>query len=1243
MPSTTDDKAKSRRSKRGESRNAVNDDIGRLLEVLLPNLKQKASDGLAAAESAGSTLETPQARLTAVNPTFTDEIHALEQFSKIYHGERDFSRLPQRNAFSQFLTCLVRRRLCSVQWMETSSAEHVLVILTCVRMMLRDSVYQKELFQSEGVKTLTFMLTELTDSYITHAEKPYLVDQLKELANVFHKVTIETSHRDWLVACGVHKPLVHLLTANDVYILHCALHALINLAKSDQARALIGELNSVEMLLRILQDYDLVSKRLASDLLRKLCSDECVREQVTVFDGVPVCLSLLHLDDVFVLMNAAGIIERLAYDSDARDDIRVIGGLPSLLTLLQLDRLYGPTAGATNPSSSAGLVRGLPHSLTSAQIPEDDKYTVWNFELRAAVCTALTVLFRNDINAQHVIKDNGAYTIALLILPQATTTFAEATAAVSLQKTAFRALRFLFSKERNRQLFRRLLPPALFERFIDAGHYNFDLNAYSEMASRLTTLQEEELLSVKSKIEAINQHKAPSHRVGKYEVMEHLGSGAFGSVYRVRSMPLKDRHFKLDEHKFYAMKEIYKQNPAFGKTPREQEKSIGKIISEVSIMQEKLRHPNVVRYYSAFTEGEKLFVVMELLDGAPLSEHFNSKKEKKEWFSEESIWNIYVQIILALRYIHKEKRIVHRDLTPGNIMLGENDRVTITDFGLAKQKPPDTSVLTSVVGTILYHCPELIQGMPYGEKADIWAAGCILYQMATLEPPFICPNVLSLATRIVEVQYKPIPEGRYSDRIKQTVKRCLCADPSKRPDILQLAGSIADVLLLHIDQITSQQTKIERQLQHERHKIQQHKDDSAMHRQKYERLFHVSQERCGRLHLIAGRRRRATLESVDDYGKKSNGDAGASSSEDETAETAGREDRLAESATSADSVFASPNSTDDSIAGLIREIAEESSEPEATTVAVMSGDGKTKAFLSRMKRSLSGSRVLDGGGGVIRDRRHSQSTSPPSSANQSRPLLPRPPSTVRGTSRRPLPLESFASNRHGAVAVGFPLDSPTSSGTVSLPGSGRRRRSASGTASESGVVGRKASGSAAMLTISPRKVRPISDPIQQILNQLHKIVFVTQLPPSLKPSPRRRLVEKFKREIFSQNSSSTFLKSVMRKLVSGSKEIVDLNFGGGTTALTAKISEVEEAASTVARTGEEQGSNVLVSMSTVFDSHEGGWISLTYEQLQVIIESVLVESGYYDVSSISGSKSAPLGPIPLQGIGSARIRRPSNV
>ena len=71
---------------------------------------------------------------------------------------------------------------------------------------------------------------------------------------------------------------------------------------------------------------------------------------------------------------------------------------------------------------------------------------------------------------------------------------------------------------------------------------------------------------------------------------------------------------------------------------------------------------------------------MELIDGAPLGEHFTSLKEKKESFTEPRIWNIFIQIVLALRYLHKEKHIVHRDLTPNNIMLSENDKVTISEL-----------------------------------------------------------------------------------------------------------------------------------------------------------------------------------------------------------------------------------------------------------------------------------------------------------------------------------------------------------------------------------------------------------------------------------------------------------------------------------------------------------------------------------------------------------------------------------
>lgn len=169
--------------------------------------------------------------------------------------------------------------------------------------------------------------------------------------------------------------------------------------------------------------------------------------------------------------------------------------------------------------------------------------------------------------------------------------------------------------------------------------------------------------------------------------------------------------------------------------------------------------------------GEHLYIVMDLIEGAPLNEHFNSLKEKKQRFTEDRMWKVFVQIVLALRYLHKEKRVVHRDLTPNNIMLGENDKVTITDFGAAKHKTKDCSKMMSVVGTILYSCPELIQNQPYCDKVDVWALGCILYQMATLQPPFFSSNIIALAKLIVEARYEPVTEGLYSPLVISTIKR----------------------------------------------------------------------------------------------------------------------------------------------------------------------------------------------------------------------------------------------------------------------------------------------------------------------------------------------------------------------------------------------------------------------------------------------------------------------------------------
>ena len=99
--------------------------------------------------------------------------------------------------------------------------------------------------------------------------------------------------------------------------------------------------------------------------------------------------------------------------------------------------------------------------------------------------------------------------------------------------------------------------------------------------------------------------------------------------------------------------------------------------------------------------------------------------------------------------------MVHRDLSPSNLMITEDDVVKLADFGLAKQRMGTNSVMESVVGTVLYQCPEIVQHESYSDKADIWSLGCILYQMASLKPPFEGGNPLVVANKIVEGSYTP--------------------------------------------------------------------------------------------------------------------------------------------------------------------------------------------------------------------------------------------------------------------------------------------------------------------------------------------------------------------------------------------------------------------------------------------------------------------------------------------------------
>lgn len=328
-----------------------------------------------------------------------------------------------------------------------------------------------------------------------------------------------------------------------------------------------------------------------------------------------------------------------------------------------------------------------------------------------------------------------------------------------VQAHAFRAMRFVFSVERNRKVFKRLFPPSLFAAFIDVGHYKQDVKVYRALAQKWRALPRESVSGTEAALEDINQGSGvkPTRVIRGYVVTELLGSGAFGSVYRV--------HKERCAETVCAMKEL---NPSehkdrFGATPEEVSLSVGRVASEVEILS-RLEHPNIVNYYESFThDNGQLYIIMELVEGASLLDFITSAAEKGRRVSEESVWDIFLQVVLALHYIHVEKGVVHRDLTPNNILL-EHDtrRVKIADFGLAKDQGDggggaggrrNAAVMQSAVGTMPYSCPEIIMHAAYNAKADVWSLGCVLYHMLALRAPFDCSNPLMMASAIVEGRF----------------------------------------------------------------------------------------------------------------------------------------------------------------------------------------------------------------------------------------------------------------------------------------------------------------------------------------------------------------------------------------------------------------------------------------------------------------------------------------------------------
>nr|XP_042901632.1 serine/threonine-protein kinase Nek8 isoform X2 [Parasteatoda tepidariorum] len=250
----------------------------------------------------------------------------------------------------------------------------------------------------------------------------------------------------------------------------------------------------------------------------------------------------------------------------------------------------------------------------------------------------------------------------------------------------------------------------------------------------------------------------------KYEKIRLVGRGAHGTVYLCNQKP---------DNKHVILKEI----PVDQMTVDERQTSMNE--AKVLAM---LDHPNVVAYYDSFLEDKTMIIVMEYVQGGTLFDFLCSREGKL--MPEEEILKYFGQMVYTLQHVHG-KLILHRDLKSQNILLNEKQNVIkIGDFGISKVLTSKSKAYT-VVGTPCYISPELCEGKPYNQKSDIWALGCVLYELMTLKRPFDAATLPALIMKIMKGSFDPVP-NIYSLELRKLLSSMLNLDSNQRPTAAQI-------------------------------------------------------------------------------------------------------------------------------------------------------------------------------------------------------------------------------------------------------------------------------------------------------------------------------------------------------------------------------------------------------------------------------------------------------------------------
>ncbi len=256
-------------------------------------------------------------------------------------------------------------------------------------------------------------------------------------------------------------------------------------------------------------------------------------------------------------------------------------------------------------------------------------------------------------------------------------------------------------------------------------------------------------------------------QLGNYELQNELGRGGMGVVYKATDLKLG---------RVVAIKELLVSNAM----PEVERQDTVERFRREAMAAARMAHPNIVTVYDYGQDGDRHYMAMELLEGKSLGDYL----DKKTKFTIQQTVDISVQICAALDYAH-QAGVVHRDIKPDNIMLSENGKVKLTDFGVARVKSdlPSMTTTGTTLGTIAYISPEqLCDSRLVDGRADIFSLGALIYEMLTFRTPFDAGNLGGTILNIMNSAPTPPREinPEIPIKLEGVVLRALKKNPEER-------------------------------------------------------------------------------------------------------------------------------------------------------------------------------------------------------------------------------------------------------------------------------------------------------------------------------------------------------------------------------------------------------------------------------------------------------------------------------